>query len=359
MFPKKYIIIFITICLLLIIFPSPMLSAQSVRIDTNDLLIRSGPGTQFDPLGHANDGDTFPLEEEQADWFAIEYNGEVGWVSRQYASIISENTNHHDVETQRDDHLSFPYAFKIPVEVVNLRSEPTAHSTKLDEIPYNEEVTVLDHVNEDWIEVEWQEQHGYIPAIMVDEMINKQSSTLATLQGKTIVIDPGHGGHDVGAVSVTDRYESDYALYTSRILQHQLELLGAKVYMTRDDDFYYALTPRSSLANYVHADVFLSIHYNSEPQYPSATGINTFYRNETDQGLATAVHNAVIKKTEANDRGFESGDYLILRVSKRPSLLLELGFLSNTEEEQNIQSHTYQLNISQGIIEGLKAYFND
>lgn len=339
--------------------------AKTVQIKADDLLVRSGPGTEYELIGHVNQGEDYSLVEQTDEWLAIDFNGETGWVSQQYATVTDQTNDSSSVKTETPTNQSeidqqaelSNQSFDIPVDVVHLRSQATTQSDILTVLTEGEAVTIIEQ-EQDWLKISVGDTEGFIPAWLLDfkePVIESQTS----LNSKVIVLDPGHGGSDVGAISITDRYEKDFALSTAKHLKYQLEMLGATVYLTRADDFYYALSPRSVLANYHAADVFLSIHYNSEPQYPSANGINTYYRKDADQGLADAVHKGILEKTNANDRGVLSGDYRVLRASKRPSLLLELGFLSNQAEEKLIQTPDYQDQISRGIILGLENYFKN
>ena len=339
--------------------------AKTVQIEADDLLVRSGPGTEYELIGHVNQGEDYSLVEQTDEWLAIDFNGETGWVSQQYATVTDQKNDSSSIETETPTNQTGTdqqadlsnQAFNIPVDRVHLRSQATTQSEILTTLTEGETVTIIEQAG-DWLQIIWQDTEGFIPSWLLDfqePMIESQTS----LKNKVIVIDPGHGGYDVGAISVTDRYEKDYSLSTAKHLEYQLEMLGATVYLTRSDDFYYALSPRSILANYHGADVFLSIHYNSEPQYPSANGLNTFYREKSDLNLANAVHQGLLEKTNANDRGVLSDDYRVLRVSKQPSLLLELGFLSNEAEEKLIKTPDYQDQISRGIILGLENYFKN
>ncbi|SDB96912.1 N-acetylmuramoyl-L-alanine amidase [Pelagirhabdus alkalitolerans] len=318
--------------------------AQSVQIDSDDLLIRSGPGTEHEPIGSANSGDTYPYLQSDAEWLEIEFNEAAGWVHEDFVSIIEQSS-----ESPSFDNGDMPEMMMIPIDKVTLREDATVGSNRLRELTKHQTVTILESVD-GWIQVETRDETvGYIPSWLLDV----DQSDAKPINDQTIVIDPGHGGEDIGATGISGRYESEYALFTSYILQRQLELLGANVALTRTDDYYHALGPRPALSNYKHADAFISIHYNSEPNYPSANGMDTFYRDKIDEELALSVHDQLIETTDANDRGASTGNYQILRLSKRPSMLLELGFLSNQTEEERIQSTPYQYLISEGVIKGL------
>lgn len=352
----KHLIVCKIALLLSLIISFPIYANHEVYIEADELLVRSGPGTTYEPIGHVNSGEVFTSLSEEEDWVSIDYNGETGWVSIQHVTI-----NHSQAQQQFDRVEGEPRTETtaiIPYDIVNLRSEPTTNGEIIAEIPIGELVSVQRKDNSDWAHVTWNEKTGYLPQWIVEQEKTNNALSESVFSDKVIVIDPGHGGVDIGAIGVSGQFESHYALYTSLVLQDYLETLGATVYLTREDDYYYALTPRASVANYYHADVFLSIHYNSTPQFPTANGIDTFYHQENDEELAHFVHDALIKETDANDRGVERANYQVLRTSKQPGLLLELGFLSHAEEERNIQSHYYQTKMSRGIISGLRRYFS-
>ncbi|SEO34536.1 N-acetylmuramoyl-L-alanine amidase [Amphibacillus marinus] len=352
--------------------------ADSIQIETDQLLVRSGPGTEYEVIGHVDQGEQYERADEDGDWIAIAFNNETGWVHSQYTSIIGNESNSHEgtdpenAQGELEDESegegegdqpntgnTYPFNQIVKVDVVNIREEPTVQSAIIGELRKRQTVSIIASIDENWVEIETDDLTGFMPASIVGLNAVDNNSSMRSLSNKRIVIDPGHGGVDVGAISQSEHYESEYTLYTAQILANQLERLGASVQLTRDDDFYYALTPRSVFANYYDADVFLSLHYNSEPQYPTANGINTFYRDDRDQALADIVHAAILEETGANDRGVASGNYLVLRHARRPGLLLELGFLSNAEEELQIQSFAYQNEISRGIISGLQQYFSN
>src|SRR5690606_23690158 len=97
--------------------------------------------------------------------------------------------------------------------------------------------------------------------------------------------------------------ESEYTLQTVQILKAVLEQHGAKVLLTREADYYVPLTSRSSLSNLENADVFISVHYNSTPEHPSASGIGTYYYHDRDLHLANYVQKGLMETTNLQDRG--------------------------------------------------------
>lgn len=174
---------------------------------------------------------------------------------------------------------------------------------------------------------------------------------------KVIVLDAGHGDHDSGAVGATGKLEKDLNL--SLILKVEALLKkesGVDVILTRDDDTFVSLTGRAKVANDLGADVFISIHANSASA--SASGTETFYYKNQDKALATIVHKHLVSATGFKDRKVKSGNLSVLRNTKMPAALLEIGFLSNKTEEAAMFKEDFQNRVAQGIVDGIKEYLN-
>lgn len=176
-----------------------------------------------------------------------------------------------------------------------------------------------------------------------------------------IVIDPGHGAHDSGAVSsITKVKEKDLALKTSLALKNKLINLGYDVVMTRDSDFYPTLLDRSKLANDLDADIFISVHYNSvNANTKNIHGIESYIFNTPDNKmLGESIHSSLISKTKAFNRGLKTGNKLVvLRTTKVPAILLELGFLSHPSDAVKVLRDDYQEVLVDAIVQGVNKYF--
>lgn len=186
-----------------------------------------------------------------------------------------------------------------------------------------------------------------------------------TLRGKVIVIDPGHGGSNPGAVGNGTR-EADNNLAVSLKLRDKLTRAGAKVIMTREIDRTVApegsslgqeLAARVDLAQANNADLFVSIHSNSNPD-PSIYGAMTFFPSDKSSKLALDVQDSIIRETGAADKGTSPATFYVLRNTTMPSILVEMGFVTNANEARNLQNDSYRNKISQGIFNGLVKYFN-
>ncbi len=188
------------------------------------------------------------------------------------------------------------------------------------------------------------------------ESINKESRIL---EGKTIVIDAGHGGKDVGATGQTGTYEKDITLQTALNIERELVAkTGVNVVLTRDKDEFLTLDERVDIAKNDSADLFISIHFDSFTS-DDVAGITTYYNKWEDHELANILHKQLFKlNMDTKDRGVEKGDFHVLRENASPSLLLELGYISNKEDEQRIQSQAFQTNVANAVTDGIIAVLN-
>ncbi|MDQ0874267.1 N-acetylmuramoyl-L-alanine amidase [Paenibacillus sp. V4I3] len=179
------------------------------------------------------------------------------------------------------------------------------------------------------------------------------------LEGETIVIDAGHGGKDVGATGQTGIHEKDITLQTALHIKRELiEKTGANVVLTRDKDEFLTLPERVELADNHAADLFVSIHFDAFTSNDIA-GITTYYNKSEDKQVAKMIHEQLFKqKIDTKDRGVAQGDYHVLRENSSPSLLLELGYLSNPEDEQRIQTQAFQDKAATAVTAGIIVFFN-
>lgn len=192
------------------------------------------------------------------------------------------------------------------------------------------------------------------------------SSNDTTLKNKIVVVDPGHGGSNPGAVANNTR-ESDNNLAVALKLRDKLVQAGAKVIMTRDKDRTVApegsslgeeLAARVTMAEDNHADIFISIHSNENPD-SNVRGAMSFYPAGKSSTLASEIEKALVKETGAIDKGTSSATFHVLRNTSMPSTLVEMGFVSNQEEAAQLNSDSYRSKIAQGIFNGTAAYFKN
>ena len=173
-----------------------------------------------------------------------------------------------------------------------------------------------------------------------------------------IIVDPGHGGRDVGAVG-NGIFESNVVLAISLKVGRILQEMGYTVVYTRTDNTEVELQPRVDLAQRVNANVFVSIHANSlEARLKSVNGVETYYApGATLSGrLASYVHNQIINLTRANDRGVRSARFHVIRRTSMPSILVETGFVTNPQESANLNNPDYQERMALAIARGVDQF---
>lgn len=222
---------------------------------------------------------------------------------------------------------------------------------------------------------------------------------------KTILIDPGHGGTDLGTQGLVINkknkqriFEKDLALRMAFYVKTELQKKH-QVYLTRTNDSYVSLDARAKMADTIKADLFISLHFNSNAD-KSAEGIETFYLdNHNDvavkkvedienvglEGKSTVINHILIdlaiklttkqskklaqdlhkftistisKKYKIKNRGVKAGLLYVLALSKRPGVLIEAGFMSNSKEMQRIQQDIFLELYAQGISKGIDQYFS-
>ncbi|WP_256208548.1 N-acetylmuramoyl-L-alanine amidase [Paenibacillus sp. CF384] len=173
------------------------------------------------------------------------------------------------------------------------------------------------------------------------------------LKGKTIVLDPGHGGKDVGSTGAQGTYEKDVTLLTALNVRKKLTEQGAAVVMTRQDDTTISLKARTEVAQAENADLFISIHFDAY-QTRDVYGMTTYFNKPQDQEIAEIMHDQLFKQDmHTKDRGVQFGNYYVIRENTKPAVLLELGYISNLNEEAAMQTETFQDQISSAITSGV------
>lgn len=179
--------------------------------------------------------------------------------------------------------------------------------------------------------------------------------------GVVVVIDPGHGGQDPGAIGIGGLQEKQVILSIGLQVASLLEKRGIKVVLTRSDDRFVDLAPRVTLAERVNAKAFVSIHANSiSLGRPDVSGLETYRaRNGSASGqrLAQLIHNSILKSVNVRDRGVRSAGFYVLRNTSMPAVLVEVGFVTGREDAARLASSTGRRLLAQAIAQGILQYF--
>jgi N-acetylmuramoyl-L-alanine amidase len=175
-----------------------------------------------------------------------------------------------------------------------------------------------------------------------------------------IAIDPGHGGRDPGAIGVGGIQEKLVNLEIARRVTQRLQSSGYTVLMTRTDDREILLQPRVDQAVQANATIFVSIHTNALDR-SGVRGIETYYLKPDSENLATTLHRAIVAGSGAPDRGVRRARFFVVRETPvgMPSVLLELGYLTNPEEGRLLATSEYQDRLAQAIADGILTYLRN
>jgi N-acetylmuramoyl-L-alanine amidase len=179
-------------------------------------------------------------------------------------------------------------------------------------------------------------------------------ATVQAANFRTVVIDPGHGGHDNGG-QWGRVYEKHLALDTATRLENQLKRMGYQTVMTRRSDYFITLPQRVAIANKYRNAIFVSIHYNYTWK-EQVSGLETFYYNNAGQKLAQYVQSSLVRKTRTVDRNAKFARFYVIRNTKLPGILVEGGFVSNETERTRMKSAYFRESIASGIAEGIQRY---
>ena len=187
-----------------------------------------------------------------------------------------------------------------------------------------------------------------------------------------VVVDAGHGGYDPGAITKQGIYEKEINLEMAKQVQELLKPSGINVILTRDEDEDYVpdgtrgrqtkkqadLNYRISMANQAKADAFISLHLNA-----TATGLNsgaeTFYHFKSEEGkrLAETIQQELVKVPGMNRRIAKPGDFYIINNTPMPTVIVELGYISNPKEQKKLQQPWYQDQLAHAVAKGIANYF--
>ncbi|NGZ77289.1 N-acetylmuramoyl-L-alanine amidase [Saccharibacillus alkalitolerans] len=275
-------------------------------VTANSVIIRGGPGRNHELLGSANRNDAVTVLDKQDGWARIQTSyGAYGWISTKYLQGGGQATVKAAVQQQKAVHVSTAAA-----------QSPKASTSSI--------------------------QSG-------------------SLQGKLIVLDPGHGGNDPGTIGTTyGLVEQELNLKTALYVRDYLVSRGARVEMTRTDNGQRpSLAARAQLAPSLGADAFVSIHYNSALNGSANGTLVCFYSESKDLGLARAIEAPLKGGTGIRNNGLAFGNFKVIRENSVPAVLLEMGFLSNAADEATISSSDYQRSAAKAIADGLQLYFSN
>jgi N-acetylmuramoyl-L-alanine amidase len=173
---------------------------------------------------------------------------------------------------------------------------------------------------------------------------------------KKVVLDAGHGGYDPGAL-YDGHAEKDITLAIAKKTKALLETAGVKVFMTRSEDRFLSLAERVEISKSISPNMFVSVHVNALATNSAMDGLQTYYYSDSGYELAKVMHKEILE-TGMPNRNIRKAAFWVCKHNKAPSVLLELGFMTNREERKKLASDKYQDQLAKHIAAGIIKYLN-
>lgn len=298
-----------------------------------------------------------PVYKTVGGYYLTQVNGLPGYVvANSTTDTVEEEKPNPDPDPGTPPVTSGDVLGRVTVANLNVRSQSNSTSAVLFKLNKGEYVQV-NSISGYWAEISYNGQTGYVHKSYL-KLLNQ---TAKPLQNRVIILDPGHGGKDPGTVKGSVS-EKSITLKVSTQVKQLLENAGAKVYMTRTGDTYPSLQDRVDFTQANYGEIFVSVHVNSAAN-TSAQGTETYYAISTgdmyqeDIDLATFVNNQIVNNLNMKNRGVKQEQYYVIRNMVIPSILVELGFLTNTEDHNKMTNDQYVNLFAESIYNGILQYY--
>ncbi|WP_434512852.1 N-acetylmuramoyl-L-alanine amidase [Desulfitobacterium sp. AusDCA] len=352
-------------------------SVKTGQITANGgLNLRENPTTGSKILLAIPEGTTVTINGEQSQWYQTTYQSATGWISANYVKIgaLSQNTTDISVNgsvlllggqgvisTNTENILEGKSSSSYSDNLKDFPSLPNAINT---DPPSRGDSTTTTPGNTT-TPIQTDDPSKEVP---IDPFNGYPANALA---GKTILVDPGHGGPDTGAIGPNKTTEKNNTLAISLALRDILKQAGATVILTRDKDISPApdyseiadLQARVDIAKNSNVDLFICIHNDSFTN-PDVQGTSTYYSADNPKSneslhLANSIETAVLDTIKSNNRGVKEAGFYVLRNTSMPAILLETEFISNPYAEARLQDPIFQKNVAAAIFHGIYNYYKN
>lgn len=350
-------------------------NGQTYEVGTSNLNVRTAPSNDGQVIGQLGYGNQVVIFKESNGWGQTYYDGEEAWVALHYLYMDRKNE-------QAEHSAVSPRSGKVTVTAnsVRIRSGPGTAHQMIGSTKQGDSFQLL-ATKDDWHQITLSNgKTGWIAGWLTnlssdnqqDESNNNRSNIVAvadspapkasgnqSLAGYNIVLDPGHGGGDPGAIALDGSYEKNLALSTAQVVAKRLEDAGATVIMTRENDRFLLLEDRVAISNAYFTHAFISLHFDAYP-ISTVNGFSTHYYSSigNDRKLAQSIQAEIGEQVNLNNRGIVQSNLHVLRENSDLAVLVELGFITNPYDFATIQTADYQQGVAEGITNGLLNYFN-
>ena len=314
------------------------------------------------PVGYLTKGQVYPRVSDFGDWHKIQLSNKYGYIWKAATAVVSNPY----IANENRSSVKFGNILFKALQNLSVYDTSSGSLISFGEINMNQTYRAISEYGSDWLKIDFSGRIGYV----------YKPATEVTYISKTIFLDPGHGGHDSGAAD-GGYLEKNINLSVAKKVKSILTGRGYTVIMSREDDTYLDLYERAGKANQLNADIFVSIHTNSagkssspvngiesyyyeyDPEYPSKINVdmhNNPERVSRSITLTKIIQEKLISYTGATNRGVDGASFAVIRESKMPATLIELGFITNNNERQKLVSNSYQDTLARAIADGIVEY---
>ncbi|MBM7691437.1 N-acetylmuramoyl-L-alanine amidase [Peribacillus deserti] len=346
---KKLLLSAVAVLMLLHLAAIHASAATNVQVyNATSLNLREQPSTSSRIIANVPSGTVLQAISTTGDWDKIYYNGQTVYASDQYLRLYITK-------------------YKVTATSLNIRETPSTSGKILGS--YAQGTIISTHGQTgNWKIVTYNGRDAYVSKDYLTAVTASTTTVKPLTISDVIVLDPGHGGSDPGAVGY-GLYEKYITLDIAKRAKTKLEANGAKVYQTRSTDVYVSPETRAAYSQKVGADIFVSIHNNSYTS-SSANGLDTYYNGSRDEDdnrinpypakskeLATFIQSSTYSATRLKNNGVKSESFIVLRKNTVPSVLVEVGFLSNSYDASLLKTTSFRDKAALGITNGIVSYF--
>jgi N-acetylmuramoyl-L-alanine amidase len=365
------------------ILSTQQLPVAEVTVDAG--VARTGPSTDYSRLTPLPQGTQATITGKEGEWLRLDYGA---WINGKETRIISNGIPPRSIirsvgykQLPQRTEITFPLEFPVPVSVQsgNKTFTLTLYNTtaQTDTIRTDDDPLIS---RLDWQQVapgqlqytfnlKTEQQWGYKLKYQGTSLVlslrhppKLQRSRRKPLSGIKILLDPGHGGNESGATGPSGYKEKDVNLVVSKLLREELMQRGATVVMTREEDKEVSLGDRQKIIAQEEPAIALSIHYNALPDAGDAEntqGVGMFWYHPQSHSLAVFMHNYLVAKRKRPSYGVFWNNLALTRPAEAPSILLELGFMSNPQEFEWVMDEKEQKKLAKTIADGVVKWFQD
>ncbi|MBD2132747.1 N-acetylmuramoyl-L-alanine amidase [Sphaerospermopsis sp. FACHB-1094] len=362
-----------------------------VEVSATSGVARTGPSTDYSRLTPLPQGTRATVTGREGDWLRLDYGA---WINSKETRIIPGAVPPHTVirsvgyrRLSDRTEIRFPLQMPIPVSVEQSDGQSPTFGDRTFSLTLYNTIAQTDTIRLDddplIYRLDWQQvspkqvkytfnlknfqQWGYklkydntTLVLTLRHAPKIHNRKRLPLSGIKILLDPGHGGKESGAIGPTGYPEKDANLVISKLLRDELVKRGAKVVMTREDDRDVSLVERQQIIEKEEPAIALSIHYNALPDDGDAEktrGFGTFWYHPQAHSLAIFLQNHVVKTLKKPHYGVFWNNLALTRPAAAPSVLLELGFMINPQEFEEIVNPQEQRKMARTLADGVTEWF--